>query len=224
MLAVVALLGVVVAVTPVAGRERAGEHAIAATALAVGLLAVPPAIGSALVAAEASPWWAARATVIAVGVLVLALGLLRRSRWSALALAGYLPMLVGALVWPAVAAFTGDESVGIYAAVSLLLVAIDVAVLTSGAESRQRLLAFIPATVAGAALVPSVAVPIFAVTVSPYAWLASIWSGRPSGVGLTPEETTDATALPDRLDCCGGAGDRRAGLGGSGVRPHRAAR
>jgi hypothetical protein len=108
VLGAVCLLGLAVAAFQV--RVGAQPSAVAGTAFGIALVALPAAVGSTLVAADVTPWWAARGTVITVGVLVLALNLLRGSRVSTLTSAGYRAVLIGAFVWPTVAAVTGESS------------------------------------------------------------------------------------------------------------------
>jgi hypothetical protein len=135
--------------------------------MTAGVLAVPPAVGSALVAADVADWWAARGTVLAVGLVLVILALPRSPKWLATASQAYGAVVVSALVWPLVAGGTAGESGAIYAGVSLFLVALAVAMLApeilhrpSTVESEtpargwrwEATLAIIAASIAGVAL------------------------------------------------------------------------
>ena len=175
------------------------QVALAATGLLAALLAVPPAVGSALSAVHVVPWWAARATVAAIGLVLVAVVLLKP---PALRRTAFAAALAGAIIWPAAAVALG-EPVNVYAAVSLLVVA--AAMVCMGSTVDQNLvraggaLAAVPGAVALVVVVfPAVATVAFA----PYSWLTSIWSGQPGGVGLVPAgvstapvHATDAVAL-----------------------------
>jgi hypothetical protein len=200
-----------------------------------GLLALPPAVGSALVAADVLPWWAARATVAAIVVPVIVVAVAaRRARVAiagtapdshgkaaeqrastaadrpeapapgyftgkapALAAAAFLSTVVSAVVWPTVAIGVGHESVGVYAGISLLLIA---AVLVAGIPGgRGRPVALIIAAWAALpgllAMAVAVVPAVYAVAALPYSWLTAIWTGRPSGVGLAPDEPVEARLI-----------------------------
>ncbi len=204
----------------------ADRLAVGGAALTLALLSLPPAIGCLLVAAGAPPWWAARAIVISLTAVVALVALAARSRMSTLdnhvgwyAFAG---AAVGAVAWPAVAASVGHEPRAVYAAVSVLTVAGAYAALPRevrtvihtttaqdghgghAAAGRTGGQAALSAALPGlAALAITVAIPLLTVVGGPYAWLGSIWSGRPDGVGLYPPgaplstsvAATDAVAL-----------------------------
>jgi hypothetical protein len=118
VLAGIVLLGLGLTARFARGTET-WEVAVAATGLLAALLAVPPAIGSALSAVQVVPWWAARATVAAIGLVLVAVVLLKP---PALRRTAFVAALVGAIVWPAVAVTMG-EPLNVYAAVSLLVIA-----------------------------------------------------------------------------------------------------
>ncbi len=188
VLAGLAVAGLTAAV--VAGRRPVGgadRIAVGGCALVLGLLAGPPAIGSALVAAGTPGWWAARATVAAVAGVVLALGLLGRPgpRLQALTQYAFAATLVSAVTWPAVAANTERDAWGVYSAVSLTIIAL--ALTTQPAVVSGWSWAAGVAAVPGlAGLAIAVGPAVLTVVALPYAWVGAVWSGPPSGVGLAP--------------------------------------
>ncbi|HEY7224728.1 MAG TPA: hypothetical protein VH561_14220 [Micromonosporaceae bacterium] len=180
VLAAVLVLGLAFAVLARGGPAGAAS-------LATGLLAAPPAIGSALRAWEVPPWWALRATVATVALLVLAVAVARRRGSTVDGPAGgaFLAAAVSAAVWPLLATGVGEEPTGVYSGVSLVLIA--------GALLALRVPRGWPAGVGAATAVPGAIVAavavlptVLAISVYPYAWLGSIWHGRPPGVGVTP--------------------------------------
>jgi hypothetical protein len=149
--------------------------------------------------------------VLAVGLVLVILAPPRSPKWSATASQAYGAVVVSALIWPLVAGGTANESRAIYAAVSLLLLALAVAMLApeilrspSTVESEtpargwrwEATLAIIAASIAGVALAISVVRPVLTVTVLPYSWVAEIWTGRPNGTGLTPSGASLAGSGP----------------------------
>jgi hypothetical protein len=194
-LAGVLALGLAVAILA----PRAG--AVRDAALAVGLSAVPPAIGSALVAYDVEPWWAARAAVAATVLLLGVFALTRRSGAGAAA-------LLAAVLWPLALAHVGAESLGVYSGLSLLLVAGTLALLppTDAWRVSVGLAAVVPGVVYLVAVLPAA----LAVSAYPYGWLGSVWAGAPTGVGLAPTglhpasvRATDAVALALLASSCG---------------------
>jgi hypothetical protein len=198
VLAGIVLLGLGLTARFARGTET-WEVAVAATGLLAALLAVPPAIGSALSAVQVVPWWAARATVAAIGLVLVAVVLLKP---PALRRTAFVAALVGAIVWPAVAVTMG-EPLNVYAAVSLLVIAAAMVAVPSTVDNNLVRAGGAVAAVPGAfALLVVVFPAVAAVAFAPYSWLTAIWSGQPTGVGLAPAgvrtapvQATDAVAL-----------------------------
>ena len=180
--------GLVVAGVMVSRLVRSGappsQRVIGGTALAVGLGALPPAVGSLLAVLDVPVWWRLRATTAAVGIVLVAVAVVRQQRWYA-----YAAAVVSALVWPMVGAVSGIEPVACYAGVGLLALAL--AMLAASPATPMRLA--IAASIAGGAAVAPAGVlafavlsPLLAVVVLPYTWLDAVWSGAPAGIGLSP--------------------------------------
>jgi hypothetical protein len=184
-----AVLGVAVAGL---GRVDGVSRLVAGCSLLVGLLAVPPALASALIAADrldVPAWWVARLTVAAVVVPLVFLVAVRR--WSPPLLGyAYAAALVSAALWPVVAVVAArGESIAVYGGVGLLLVA--AALLGSPRMGSARVYSGASAGAAaipGAAMLATGALPALVTVLGrPYAWLGSVWSGAPLGVGLAPD-------------------------------------
>lgn len=215
VLAAVAVLGLVVATVlrsaapagVTTGGVAANGQQVGAVALVTGLLALPPAVGSALRAAEVAPWWALRATVGAAALLLLAVAALRRrpSTTDRYLGAAFLAAVGSATLWPLVALRVGDEAPGIYSGVSLLLLAAALGFLPTPAGWARG--AVVAAAGPNAAVTAVAVIPaVLAVSVLPYAALGSVWTGRPSGVGLGASvHPVDAVALVI-LAAAGGVG------------------
>jgi hypothetical protein len=175
--------------------------AVRDVALAVGLSAVPPAIGSALVAYDVEPWWAARATLAATVLLLAVVALTRRSGAGVAA-------VLAAVSWPMALAHIGGESLGVYSGLSLLLLAGTVALLPP--TDTWRAIVGLATVVPGAAYLVAVLPAALAVSAYPYGWLGSVWTGAPTGLGLAPAglhpasvRATDAVALALLALACG---------------------
>jgi hypothetical protein len=198
-----------------AQRPRGGADrlAVGGSALAISALSAPAAVGEAVLASGATTWWAARASVIALAVPIAAVAtvsaLHRRSgegAWPAVLVRyAYAGLAVSAIVWPTVAIFTGRESRPVYAAVSLVVIALGLAVLprteTSRLSAAGPLIAVIAAAPGAVVLVTAEAPAVLTVVGGPYAWLSSIWSGAPSGVGVLPTVVTPLApvTIPDAV-------------------------
>lgn len=118
-LAAVAALGVLAAAL---GRRGVGaQPVVGGVALAVALVAVPPAVAVALLGFGAPPWWQLRGAAAAVAVLVVAVHTVRR-HWSDLhgyASTGFAVVL--AVVAAAPPALPGAEPLSLYAAAGVLV-------------------------------------------------------------------------------------------------------
>jgi len=187
----VVLAALVVLGIGIAGR---GRNAFAGSSLVVGLLALPPFVASSLVALDrtdaytVSASWTSRLTVLAVAALLPALVAVRRW-WPELTWYAYGAVLAGVALWPPVLAQTAGESMAIYSGVGLVLAAL---ALVAGPQDVHNGASRVSAAVAAApsAVLLTVAVlPTLVVVFGrPYGWLAAIWSGVPTGVGLDPYE------------------------------------
>jgi hypothetical protein len=202
VLAAVVALGLALAVAlRVADRGACDRAVVGATALAVGLLAVPPAVGSALRALTVAPWWGLRATVGSVALLLLAVAALRRrlSTVDEYRTAAVLALVAGATVWPLIAPLVGEEPAAVYSGVSLILLIAVLAILSPvpGLGVAAVAVAALPnAVVLALTVVPAA----LAVAVLPYGWLGAVWTGAPSGVGIPGDgeawvQPVDAVAL-----------------------------
>jgi hypothetical protein len=195
ILAGVTVLGLAVAVVA-AGRPQGGADrlTVGGLGLVAAVLSAPAAVGDAVRAAGAASWWAARSSVIALAfglAVVAAVSALSKRAWPVVLLRyAYAGLALSAIVWPAVAAFAGHESPPIYAAVSLAVIALGLAMLPSTETSRLDaagpLIALSAAMPGAAVFVVTEAPAILTVVGGPYAWLSSVWSGVPSGVGILP--------------------------------------
>ncbi len=159
------------------------RRAIGGTGLFLSLLALPPAVGAALVSVDVTPWWVTR--LAAASVVLVLLGLVLVRRWL-VPLVGYAfaAVLTSVVIWSA-APLLGDtaESVGVYAAAGLVVIATATAVLPPGSRLAP---AAACATPTALLLAIDVVPPLVTALVTPYAWLGAVWSGAPNGVGLTP--------------------------------------
>jgi hypothetical protein len=164
-------------------------------ALAVALVAVVPMIGSALVAAGVADRWAARAAVtglvFVIGAVAVVTRLSRREGvWPGLPRYAFAGLAVAAMAEPLIASAAADEPVVIYAAVSLLVIALGLVAgtLPAGRAPTGGLAAAAVALAAppGVALIVGVVPPILALVGGPYSWAGAVWSGTPAGVGLGP--------------------------------------
>jgi hypothetical protein len=167
--------------------------------LAIGLLSAPPALGSALRALQVQPYWALRATVGAAALLVvLAAGRWRTSTVDVKSGGVFVAAVVSAGFWPLLATVTGEEPVGVYCGVTLVLIAGALLALPSvrGWPVSAVAASAVPAAVAFAIAELPV---VLAVSVYPYAWLGSVWSGRPAGVGVTPDGFVPAVHALDAV-------------------------
>ena len=172
--AALAVVGVTGAAVAARGRRGEGvQPVVAGVALAAAFLAVPAGVVVGLIAADASPWWQARAAFAAAGLLVLA-SLAVRRQWPdlhghastglavALAVVGAAPVVV-----------PGAEPVAVYAALAALL-----AVLAGGGERPTVVL-----RVAGAGLAGLAVLAVAPVVVRVLAGLpVPPWSGVPAVV------------------------------------------
>lgn len=193
------LLGIGVAWS---GRARGANRPFAGSSLVVGLLAVPGFVASVLVALDRTDglavpaWWSARLTVVAIGGLLVGLVAVRRW-WPELTWYAYGAVLASAALWPAVTAVVARESVAVYGGVGLLLVALALLAGPSevgprNAEKQSVHSGYSEASAGMAAISNAVLLAVgvlptlVAVLAGPYAWLGSIWTGAPTGVGLDP--------------------------------------
>jgi len=187
VLGILSMLGILVAALSRSTVDGFPAHrrAVGGAGLLVGLLAFPPAVGATLVAMDVVPWWVARLTAGAVVLALVALVLVRRW-WPALTWYAFAAVLASAVIWTTVPALGGTgESLAIYAAVGLLLLAV--------AQLPMRRLQPVALRTGAVAAAPSAlllavaATPaLVSVLVLPYSWLDHIWSGRPAGVALAP--------------------------------------
>jgi hypothetical protein len=189
VLTALAVLGVVAAAI---GHRSEVTRTVAGTSLLVGFLAVPPAVGSALVAADQAgvldvpAWWLARSALVSVGMLVA--GLVAVRRWTpSLSAYGYAAVLGSAAVWPQLAiAVAPRESFGVYGGLSLLLIALALLAHRPAIHSGP-LAAAGGAAVPGGLLFAAGVLPALAVVLGgPYGWLDAVWTRSPIGTGLTP--------------------------------------
>jgi len=189
ILVAVAVLGVGLGAVSRSGQSTVERPAhrliVGGSATLAGLVALPPAVGATLVGAEVVPWWVGRWTTAAV-VLVLCGLIAIRQWWPAFTWYGFAATVSSAVVWPTVVAVSGDEPVGIYAAIGLVVLA--AALLATRANTLA-----VGATIAGLAAIPGalllaidVLPAVLLVVALPYGWLSAVWSGVPAGIGLTP--------------------------------------
>lgn len=178
----IAIIGVVMAALG-RGMEPV-RRAVAGLGLAAALIVLPGAVASAFAIRAAHGVLPERATMATVVVVACGLFALRRLwtdlRWYALGAVTLTAVVAGLLP----VAVRDGEPLPLYAVLGLLIVAAAPAL--SGVHGRRSF-----RTVgAGIVLVPAIAwrvLPIVAtVAFLPYAWLTSIWSGVPDGVGLAP--------------------------------------
>ena len=211
----------------------APRRAVGGAALLIGLLALAPAVGAALVAGHLPSWWVARLTCGSV-LLVLAGLVAVRRRWPQLRWYAFAAVLGSAALWPTVAALSGTDPIGrdlaheplagsadhirtlgVYAGVGLVLIA--AALLPMRGAEELSLACAAPAAIPAALLFAVDVVPaVLTVLALPYAWFGSIWSGRPPGVGLAPAGTVNGSAArndPGNFDrlCRRGGRDPRGG-------------
>jgi hypothetical protein len=173
-------------------RHRAGGSVVGPVALFGGLVAIPPAIGAALVAWHVEPWWAARGTVIGVGVLLAAIVAVRAWAAGPLVHGAFVAALLSAVLWPAVAVGAGAEPLAVYAGVSLVLIA--ATVVSMPAAPSALIGGLLVATLPGLGLAGAVLPAVLGVVAYPYSWVTAVWTGRPAGVGLTPSGTLETSA------------------------------
>jgi len=186
----IVLLGAVVCL---AGRADDHRRAVGGAAALVGLVTLPAAVWTGLLAIDAPLWWVARLTVGAIAVGLVATTAARRFRHGISPYA-FAATLISAAVWPAVAALAGGEPIGVYGGAALVLVA--TALLTVSPVRAGAIAAASSAAVPGAVLLLIATVPVvLAVVALPYTWLGAIWSGRPTGVGLAPDDVDVAVAV-----------------------------
>jgi len=213
ILGAIAVLGVGLGALSRSGRstvERlAHRRIVGGSATLAGLVALPPAVGAALVSAEVVPWWVGRWTTTAVGLVLCGLVAIRQW-WPAFTWYGFAATVCSAVVWPTVVAVSGVEPVGTYAAIELIVLAAallaitpaltesdttvtdtDTDTLTDNADRGNTLA--VGATIAGLAAIPGalmlaidVLPAVLQVVALPYSWLSAVWSGVPAGIGLTP--------------------------------------
>src|SRR5690606_3221811 len=178
-----------------ASRER---RALGGLGLLVALLTLPPAVGASAVALEAGGDWAARLCTASLLLLVAATAAIRRS-WPDLLGYAYAGTMISTVTWPAAVALAAGESLGIYAASALVVIAAAVATTTHRLESpasggsvvRAQPTAFRRAAYAasvplGVFVAADVLPAVLVVVALPYSWLGAVWSGEPPGVGLAP--------------------------------------
>jgi hypothetical protein len=196
VLGAVVLLGTVLA----ADAHRLGPDAgprrvVGRGALLVGLLAWPPAVAAAVLAAGAPEAWPPRAALASTAVLVAVVALVRRAAPS------YLSTAAAAVhVTTPVAIVAGlldpEPVVSVYAG-GALLVLVATGWLRRPVHRLRWALARVPAAlVVLAAAAAQLAVVLF----GPYTWLADIWAGRPGGAGVTagatwPDNPADPVGL-----------------------------
>ncbi|MCW3845282.1 hypothetical protein ONA70_34990, partial [Micromonospora yasonensis] len=181
--AVIAALGVL---TAALGRPGTGvQPVVGGVALAVALIAVPPAVAVALLGFGAPSWWQLRGASAAVAVLVVAVLAVRR-HWPDLhgyASTGFALVLATVAATPLV--LPGDEPVSLYAASGVLLA------LAVGAGARPRTApGVVGAGLAGLALAaaaPAILGVLRNLPVRP-------WSGAPA-VGPAPGALRAGLAL-----------------------------
>jgi hypothetical protein len=182
MVSLAALAVAVSAARPVAPPTRL--RVFGGLGLAVGLACVPSAVVHGLFALGVSPQWQARAALAVL--VVLAVGLLAVRRWRA----DYLPYAYGTVaavalvvgLSPVLPSLDGESGASYAMAAASVLVA--------GALLVRSLSARIgPAVVVALLLIRAAGTVLSVVAVTlagPYLWFGRIWSGTPTGVGLTP--------------------------------------
>ncbi|WP_433824733.1 SCO7613 C-terminal domain-containing membrane protein [Actinoplanes sp. CA-015351] len=163
-------------------RTEPGSNALGSANAAVSLLAFPPAVWLALMAADVPVTWQVRAELVVAAGFAVATRLTPWYRSAALTVS----LLVTTLV--PVVARAGEDAVALYAAVALVLVA---AALPPEAVRPVSISAAPAAPISGRALpggVPAAIVPLLvllfatgrdlaAVLIEPYRALESFWSG-----------------------------------------------
>lgn len=188
-----AVLGAVtVLAVAVAVPARRRSTVVGGVAVAVGMAAWPGAVAAWLAAIDVDPSVVARLTLLAAALL---LGpLLAMRRWWPEYLGYAHPALYIAVTAVGLIAWVAEPSrpLGVYAGTSLFVLA--AASLTAATPDRSlRLLGSVPSLAAVAlTAIPAAAIVLLA----PYAWLGAIWTGVPTGVGLSPVDTSpvDGTA------------------------------
>lgn len=208
-LGTVVLLGVGTAVVarpsapPVTVDHR---RVLGGAALTVGLLALPAACWVGAAASGLATPWQSRIALAALAMLAPAVRSIG-GRW-----ADYRPYALGAVLLAAAIGWSwavpSGESPAIYAAVSLLAIA--VASVTGGGTVTSRW-AVGSAVLPGLALATACAESLLTVLVAPYGWLGRVWSGHPAGVGIDPFRAgavsgADAVALVLLAGAAGVAG------------------
>jgi hypothetical protein len=172
----------------VAAGEPTAPRVIGRVALVVGLVSWPPAVAAALAAAGADAPWPGRFTLLAAAAL-LGVVVVVRSR-----LPGYTAAAAAAVhVVTPVAVLAGlaeggaadsidlaSAAVAGYAATAVVVLAL--LGLVHPPVSHERWVA--PRLPAAMLVLVLAAPPLAAVLFAPYSWLASSWSGAPTGVGL----------------------------------------
>jgi hypothetical protein len=154
---------------------------IGGAALAVGMLAVPPAAWNGAAALSLSAAVQSRSALAAAALLVAVLPFAGQG-YRPYALVATLLAVVTAPAW----ALASGDSPAIYAAIALLLIALTFARTVSAGLAALPL---------GAALVVATASSVAGVLVRPYAWLGQVWTGRPAGTGVGPVALADVVAL-----------------------------
>jgi hypothetical protein len=154
---------------------------IGGAALAVGMLAVPPAAWNGAAALSLSAVVQSRSALVAAALLVAVLRFAGQ-RYRPYALVATLLAVVTAPAW----ALASGDSPAIYAATALLLIALTFARTVSAGLAALPL---------GAALVVATASSVAGVLVRPYAWLGQVWTGRPAGTGVGRVGLADVVAL-----------------------------
>ncbi len=185
ILAAVVLVGAVTALASRSTVEDCPPHrrAIGGTGLFLSLFALPPAIGSALVSVEVTPWWVIR--LAAASVVLVLLGLVLVRRWLTPLFWYAFAALVTSVVIRSIAPLLSDtaESVGVYAAAGLVVIVTATAMLPPGSRLAPAAACATPTVLL---LAIDVVPPLWTALITPYAWLGAVWSGAPNGVGLTP--------------------------------------
>ncbi len=185
ILAAVVLVGAVTALASRSTVEDCPPHrrAIGGAGLFLSLFALPPAIGSALVSVEVTPWWVIR--LAAASVVLVLLGLVLVRRWLTPLVWYAFAAVVTSVVIRSMAPLLSDtaESVGVYAAAGLVVIAAAMVAMPPGSTITP---AAACATPTALLLAIDVVPPLWTAFITPYAWLGAVWSGAPNGVGLTP--------------------------------------
>ena len=177
-----AVLGALVLLAVAVGAPaRRRSTVVGGVAVAVGMVAWPGTVAATLAAADVETTAVARLTLAAAALLLGPLLAVRRwwpeyRGYSQVAL--YLAVTTVGLVAGRV---EPGAPVGVYAATALLVFAA-AAMPDASRYGPLRLLGSVPSLVAVAVTSAAAVLTVFLL---PYAWLGAIWTGRPSGLGLS---------------------------------------